>query len=228
MVWTLAFLQHLYLYDGCVYRSLQNREPWGPELDGVTRWGTASYRGNAWEVRLSTRRQRPVGHHSDTADPSLTETTATQLIQLWQKPERHSWSSSDRSNKKLWKEQLPSKGKQSLSHPLLFIWNVWNQRVTCFRILSSKCTQMEANKSVAAAQGLSRVWPCATLGTAACQAPLSSTISWSLLNSCPLSLWCHPTTSCSAAPFAFCLQSFSASRSFPMRFFKTSHFSGLR
>ena len=35
-------------------------------------------------------------------------------------------------------------------------------------------------------------------------------------NSCPLSLWCHPTISSSVIPFSSCLQSFSASGSFPM------------
>ena len=35
-------------------------------------------------------------------------------------------------------------------------------------------------------------------------------------NSCPLSRWCHLTISFSPAPFSFCLQSFPASRSFPM------------
>ena len=35
-------------------------------------------------------------------------------------------------------------------------------------------------------------------------------------NSCPLSRWCHPTTSSSVVPFFFCLQSFPASGSFPM------------
>ena len=34
-------------------------------------------------------------------------------------------------------------------------------------------------------------------------------------NSCPLSQWCHPTISSSAAPFSSCLQSFPASGSFP-------------
>ena len=34
-------------------------------------------------------------------------------------------------------------------------------------------------------------------------------------NSCPLSRWCHPTISSSVVPFS-CLQSFSASGSFPM------------
>ena len=35
-------------------------------------------------------------------------------------------------------------------------------------------------------------------------------------NSCPLSRWCHPAISSSVTPFSFCLQSFSASGSFPM------------
>ena len=35
-------------------------------------------------------------------------------------------------------------------------------------------------------------------------------------DSCPLSQWCHPTISSSAARFSFCLQSFPASGSFPM------------
>ena len=35
-------------------------------------------------------------------------------------------------------------------------------------------------------------------------------------NSCPLSQWCHPTTSSSVIPFSSCLKSFPASGSFPM------------
>ena len=35
-------------------------------------------------------------------------------------------------------------------------------------------------------------------------------------NSCPSSQWCHPTISSSVIPFSSCLQSFSASGSFPM------------
>ena len=58
--------------------------------------------------------------------------------------------------------------------------------------------------------------------TEAHQAPLSSTISPSLFNSCPLSRWCHPTILSSAAPFSFCLQSFPASGSFPMSWLFTS------
>ena len=35
-------------------------------------------------------------------------------------------------------------------------------------------------------------------------------------NSCPLSLWCHPTISSSVVPFSSCPQSFPASGFFPM------------
>ena len=38
-------------------------------------------------------------------------------------------------------------------------------------------------------------------------------------NSCPLSLWCHPTISSSVIPFSSCFQSFPASGSFPMTHF---------
>ena len=41
-------------------------------------------------------------------------------------------------------------------------------------------------------------------------------------NSCPLGRWCSPTISSSVVPFSSCLQSFPASRSFPMRQFFTS------
>ena len=41
-------------------------------------------------------------------------------------------------------------------------------------------------------------------------------------NSCPLSRWCYPTISPSAAPFSFCFQSFPASGSFPMNWLFTS------
>ena len=61
-----------------------------------------------------------------------------------------------------------------------------------------------------------------TQWTAAHQVSLSFTISQSLLNSCPLSQWCHPTISSSVLPFSSCLQSFPASGSFPMSWFFTS------
>ena len=42
------------------------------------------------------------------------------------------------------------------------------------------------------------------------------------LNSCLLSRWCHPTISSSVVPFSSCLQSFPASRSFPVSWLLTS------
>ena len=56
----------------------------------------------------------------------------------------------------------------------------------------------------------------ATPWTIACQAPLSSTVSQSLLKHMSIELVMPPTISSSVAPFSFCLQSFPASRSFPM------------
>ena len=41
-------------------------------------------------------------------------------------------------------------------------------------------------------------------------------------NSCPLSLWCHPTISSSVVPFSSCLQSFPASGSFQISQFFAS------
>ena len=50
-------------------------------------------------------------------------------------------------------------------------------------------------------QLLSCVQLFATPWTAACQVSLPFTISWNLLNSCPLSQWCHPTILSSVVPF---------------------------
>ena len=52
-----------------------------------------------------------------------------------------------------------------------------------------------------------------TQWTAAHQASLSFTISQSLINSFPLSQWCHPTISSSVIPFSSCPQFFPASAS---------------
>ena len=71
-------------------------------------------------------------------------------------------------------------------------------------------------------QSLSRVWLFVAPWTAACQASLSITNSWTYPNSCPLSRWCHPTISSSVVPFS-CPQSFPASGSFPMSQFFTSN-----
>ena len=70
-------------------------------------------------------------------------------------------------------------------------------------------------------QSLSHVWLSATPQTAACQASLSIPTPGACSNSCPLSRWCHPTSSSSVIPFS-CLQFFPASGSFPMSQFFTS------
>ena len=70
-------------------------------------------------------------------------------------------------------------------------------------------------------QSISCVWLFATPWTAAYQASLSITNSWSLSNSCPLSRWCHPTISSSVLPFSSRLLYFPAG-SFPMSQFLAS------
>ena len=52
-------------------------------------------------------------------------------------------------------------------------------------------------------RSLSHIWLFAPSWTAACQASLSFTISWSLLKSRPLGQWCYLSISLSAAPFPF-------------------------
>ena len=71
-------------------------------------------------------------------------------------------------------------------------------------------------------QSLSCVQLFVTPWTAGCQAPLSSTTSWSLLKFITLGWWCYPTISSSAAPFSFCLHSFPASEYFPLNQFFAS------
>ena len=97
------------------------------------------------------------------------------------------------------------------------LWSVkWRQCTVSLRmrlwVLTDDCF---VDKS------LSCVWLFATPWTIAHQAPLSSTISWSLLNSRPLSQCCCLTISSSATLF-FCFQSFPASGSFPMSWLFTS------
>ena len=52
--------------------------------------------------------------------------------------------------------------------------------------------------------------------------PCPSATPGAYLNSCPLSRWCHPTISSCVVPFSSRLQSFLASRSFPMSQFFTT------
>ena len=63
------------------------------------------------------------------------------------------------------------------------------------------------------------VWP---HGLQHARPPCLSQCHGACSNSCPLSWWCHPTISSSVVPFSSCLQSFSASRSFPLSQFFAS------
>ena len=58
--------------------------------------------------------------------------------------------------------------------------------------------------------------------TAARQASCPSQTPRACSNSCPSSRWCYPTILSSLVPFSSCLQSFPASRSFPMSQFFAS------
>ena len=62
-----------------------------------------------------------------------------------------------------------------------------------------------------------------TSWSVACQAPLSSTISWSLLKHMSTEVVMLLTFSSSATPFSFCLQSFPTSGSFPVSQLFASH-----
>ena len=75
--------------------------------------------------------------------------------------------------------------------------------------------------SFSSVQSLTHVRLFETAWTAACQASLSPTPGV-YSNSLPLSRWCHPTISSSVIPFSSCLQSFTASGSFPMSQFFAS------
>jgi len=79
-----------------------------------------------------------------------------------------------------------------------------------------KLSLFQTNYSFVVVQSLSCVQIFATPWTAACQASLSFTISWSLLKLISINLWCHPTiSSCHSLLFPSS-QSFPASGSFPM------------
>ena len=65
-------------------------------------------------------------------------------------------------------------------------------------------------------QSLSCIQLFATHGLQHARLPCPSTISQSLLNSCPSRRWCHLSISSSVIPFSFCPQSFPAPGSFLM------------
>ena len=103
----------------------------------------------------------------------------------------------------------------------------WNLPAVCSLIFqslvwSSLISSHHHAIKVSSVQSLSRVQLFSTPWTAACQASLSITNSWSLPKQCPVSRWCHPTISSSVVPFSSCLQSFPTSWSFLMSWLFTS------
>ena len=118
----------------------------------------------------------------------------------------------------LLKRQLASLFFFSLSSPVLFpAFCSLGLFCCCFKLSWTLVTLV-----FVVVQLLSRVWLFVTPWTAAHQASLSITNSRSLLVSCPLSRWCHPTISSSVVPFSSCLQFFPVSGSFPMCWLFTS------
>ena len=78
-------------------------------------------------------------------------------------------------------------------------------------LVSVEFTHPVVSKSLWTHHGLEHArlpWPPLTLGVCS--------------NSCPSSLWCHPTISTNVIPFSSCLQSFPASGSFQMSQFFAS------
>ena len=80
----------------------------------------------------------------------------------------------------------------------------------CFQFSSVQCSHSVVSDSL---------WPHRLQHA---RLPCSSPTLGVYSNSCPLSRWCHPTTSSSVVPFSSRLQSFPASGSFPMSQFFTS------
>ena len=89
---------------------------------------------------------------------------------------------------------------------------LWNKGL----FWSPMCTQFSSVQSLSRVDSL---WPHESQHA---RPPRSSPTPGVHPNSRPLSQWCHPTISSSLVPFSSCIQSFPASRSFPMSQFFTS------
>ena len=103
------------------------------------------------------------------------------------------------------------KSKRSVWINFFLFWNVGVQ-LFCFSH-SDDCLFVHS---------LSCVWLFATHWLQHVRLPCLSPTPGACSNSCPLSLWCHPTILSSVTPFFSCPQSFSASGSFPLSQFFAS------
>ena len=86
---------------------------------------------------------------------------------------------------------------------------------TFYSIIRGQFSSVQLSCSVVS----SSLWP---HGLQHARPPCPSPTHGGYSNSCPLSWWCHTTTSSSVIPFSSCLQSFSASGSFHMSQFFAS------
>ena len=114
----------------------------------------------------------------------------------------------------LWPKTLSSEG--SWRNILMNLWRSGSHLSVVSQIFSVM------KMLVVVVQLPSHVWLFATPWTTARQTSLFLTISQSLPSSCPLNQWCHSAISFSVTVFSFCLQSFSASGSFPVSWLFTS------
>ena len=110
-------------------------------------------------------------------------------------------------------------GGFSINHDNTEIKGTWHQS---FFFFFSSLSWPILSYFLAFVQLLSHVQLFATPWTLACQAPLSSTVSWSLLKFMFIELVMLPNHLILCCPFSFCLQFFSASGLFPISQFFTS------
>ena len=90
--------------------------------------------------------------------------------------------------------------------------------------LMSLCMMSSKFIHVVAVQSLKSCWTlCDPHGLQHARLPCTSLSPGVYSDSCPLSRWCHPTTSSSVVPFSSCLPSFPAPESFPMSQLFASH-----
>ena len=105
---------------------------------------------------------------------------------------------------------------------------LWSQILQKSQMLTMELTE---SKLTVAVQVLQMWWPCCCSVMSNSLRPLElhhTRLSYPspsprvCLNSCPLSRWCHPIVLPSVTPFSSCVQSLSASGSFPMSQFFAS------
>ena len=104
----------------------------------------------------------------------------------------------------------------------MFKISLWSLNFKSYLLTFEKCHGQWPNCEkitkvfpIPSVQSLSRVWLFLTPWTAACQASLFITNSWSLPK-LMCTEWCHPMISSSVVPYSSWLESFPASGSFPM------------